>query len=149
MTIDNGLAAIIGVVVGGLITFLGSYVSLRYQREMADNADARSRHDAYSEYLQQLFNQLTDAFATVEGIHAHFDTEEEIKRDPVAKETYGRAIGRAESACLATMDPILRLMKDEMTPYIVTDYKNQNRTALHNAIDQFGKLIKSRYEVAP
>jgi hypothetical protein len=135
MTIDSGLAALLGALIGAGTSLLGNWLLARYQRNT-------TTLEAQINFKKQMYEQLQDAFAHIEGLHASFDSLESIRQNNEARKTYGEYIGKAEAACLGVNTPELRKIQEQMTPYITDDFKNVNRTALIEAMRLTGELVE-------
>lgn len=145
MSIDAGTAAIIGAAVGGLITLIGNWISLRHQKKLAEKAHLNTIRENQKNYLAQQYRELMNANGIIEGIFAKFDNDEALRQDLIAKEVYGKAIGHAEAACLAVTDEELGNIKQKMTPYLTNDHRDVNRKALEAALIRMTQIIEASY----
>ena len=106
---DAGLAALLGVLAGSLITLVMNYfttrMTLHHQSELAKLSQQEVRRTARHEYLTSLILRLLEAYEEYEQYLAQYPLgtpkgEEEAK----GRVWHAKIIGKAIAACLAASD---------------------------------------------
>jgi hypothetical protein len=138
---DATVGTLLGACIAGGAGVITAYVINRQQGSIAREAHIQMRRTQRYEYRLGLLKSLVVASQTVEALHGRFDTTDELEADKQAKREYAEAVGQAIAICKAADDDKMKKLGENMTPYLVPDFKNVNRNNIHEALEILAAMI--------
>lgn len=152
ITIAPVIFGFFGVLIGGFFTFLGTYMSLQHQSELARAAQKEARRTARHQYLLDRMPKLEKAFEDHEQFLNKYGAYKREKHEG-HEEEYAAIIGPAIAACYAICDGELTVIAEERLTRVFTkkhddwgEYPDRNRNGLVAAIQRLGVLLEGLLE---